>query len=198
MNNMYKVDASVKLDIAKSNYIEAGIHENIELKEVRYGVSDKGNEFIAFKFEDENGAVLTQTEWKASGKTEEQTLSKTINQIKRLKQIALVFMTENEYVINADSFKGFAEATIKLLGNKFVGKKVRIKAVYSDTGYVTLPNYSKFTFIEPMTTPKEKSLIKILSMDKTTRPEPTAAPQVTNPFEVTAPTATPAVDDLPF
>lgn len=206
---MYNVDSTVKIDVVKNNYIEAGITENVELKSIRYSMTDKGNEFIEFVFEDENGAKLTQTEYKPKGQTEEQTLERTIKQIKRIKQIicgydeknpaTITFVDPKDYIIRANDFKTFAEETIRILGNKYIGKKIRIKGVYNDNGFVTLPKYSTYAFVEPMSIPKEKSLLKLLSIDKMTRPEQTAPVGNTSPFETIASATKPtAGDDLPF
>ena len=203
----YNVDSTVKVDVAKNNYIEAGIVENVELKSVRYEVTEKGNEFIEFVFEDENGGKLTQTEYKPKGTTEEQTLERTVKQIKRIKQLVcgyddknpatMTFVNPNNYIIRANDFKTFAEETIRLLGTSYVGKKVRIKAVYNDNGFVTLPKYSTYAFIEPMSLSKDKTMIKMLNIDKLIRPEKSAPVGQPNVFEQMA-SATKPIDDLPF
>lgn len=203
---MISYNTEVKVDISKNNYVEAGIVENVELKSIRYEKTEKGNEFIEFVFEDENGSRLVQTEYKPKGKDESEELERTIKQIKRIKQIicgydeknpaSVTIINPSEYVIHANDFKSFCEQTIRIVGTKNVGKKLRIKAVYNDNGYVTLPKYSTYAFVEPMTILKEKSMIKILSIDKMTRPVPQASTGTSNPFEVT-PKAV-SNDDLPF
>ena len=207
----YKVDSSVNVEVSKNNYVEAGIVDNLELKSIRYAVTDKGNEFIEFVFEDETGAKLIQTEYKPKGNTEEQELERTLKQIKRIKQIicgynekdpkTYTFVNPSDYNINATSFESFAKETIRILGNKNVGKKVRVKAVYNDNGFVTLPKYSTYAFIEPMSLPKDKSIIKELSIDKFKRPEATANTNQSsaNVFDTVAAATKPqSVDDLPF
>ena len=47
-----------------SSYIEAGINDNIILKEVNVKKSPTNKDFIEFIFEDEDGKVATMTEWK--------------------------------------------------------------------------------------------------------------------------------------
>jgi hypothetical protein len=160
----YIVNSSVKLDLSNPLYMEAGIHENVELIDIKFNTSEKGNEFLAFTFTNPNGETLVHTEWKPD------TDDKILNQIKRIKQIALSFIPEDRYNINAADFKSFSEQTIALLSNACKGIKVRIKAVYKGK-YVTLPSYSRYTFIERMSV--EKSSIKILGMDSMTPPQPT-------------------------
>lgn len=193
-----------------NNYVEAGIIENVELKNVRYAVSPNGSEFIEFSFEDENGNKLTQTEYKPSSDDNTKLLDKTVKQMKRIMQIVcgsddknpdtITFISPSEYKIAANDFKSYCEAVIRILGNRFVGKKVRIKAVYSDKGYVTLPKYSTYVFIEPMSLPKEKSKIRILGIDQIVRPE-LSRPTFSNssPFETIAAATKPEpTSDIPF
>lgn len=198
----YNVDSSVKLELSTTNYLEAGIHEDVELKSIRFGVSPKGNEFIEFSFVDPSGRSLIHTEYKPTGTDEEKVLSRTINQIKRIKQIILCFVPESEYVVHANTYKEFCENTIKIVGNRNTGKKLRVKAVYSDKGFITLPGYSKFKFIESMDIPKEKSGIRILSLDQITRPVLTGSNPTVSPFDTiadaTKPNNTNPIDDLPF
>jgi hypothetical protein len=44
------------------SYMEGGINENIKLTRVRKDRTDNGNNYLAFDFEDKNGAKLTHTE----------------------------------------------------------------------------------------------------------------------------------------
>jgi hypothetical protein len=211
----YTVNNTVNTELSTSNYMEAGIHENVELTKVEYGVSPNNSEkeFIAFYFNDETGTQLSHTEWKPKDGFD--TTPKTIaNQIARIKQIvcgplqynknnvlinpeSITFLHPDKYNIDVDNFKDFATKTISLLGDTFKGKLVRIKAVYSNTGYITLPSYSKFAFIEPMTISLDKSKIRILSMDKITRPIQQAATSNANPFD-TSVVPTQPKDEYPF
>jgi hypothetical protein len=170
-------------------FMEPGIHENVELTEVKYGISEKGNEYLAFYFKNDNNEQLSHTEWKPSDSEQE----RIVNQMRRVKHIVTKFVPESEYVFNANSFKEFAENTIRILGNKNKGKKIRIKVTYSNTGFTDLPNY--VPFIESMDIPKEKSQLKISSIDKVTKDisTSTTATNSKNPFVTETKTS-----DLPF
>jgi hypothetical protein len=207
---MVTYNTNVQVDIKQPNFIEAGIHENIELKKIEYRISDKGNEFLVLTFEDENGATLIQTEWQPSKMDDEvKAQEKTSNQINRLRQIfcgydrknpeTMTFIPHKDFDIQATTFKEFCEKAINILSDKFVGKKLRIKCGYYKDNFVILPNYSKFPFIEPMTIPTEKSKIRRLSMDKFERPEFKTSVPTANSLETTTKKGSTSEDeDLPF
>lgn len=160
------------------NFIDVGIHENVELTNVRYDVSPNGNEFLAFDFQDEKGKTLSHTEWSPGDGQD----SKILNQMKRVRHIVVKYIPEENFIFEAQNFKEFATKTIELLGDAYKGKKVRLKVTYNTNNWADLPNY--LPFIELMDVPKEKSKLEIISIDKMqkdTQPDP--VPQATNPFE---------------
>ena len=179
---MYNVNKNIDSEGRSANFIDVGIHEDAELKGVEYKVSpDAGNEFMVFHFEKE-GKTLSHTEWKPKDVDPEKLENKTNNQIKRVKHIVTKFISEELYTFEVKDFKSFCLETIRLLGTSYIGKKVRIKVVYSFNNYTSLPNY--VPFIEKMEVPKEKSKLEILSIDKMTKERADVEPQVqTNPFE---------------
>jgi hypothetical protein len=186
-------------DLSSGNFMDAGIHENVEMVKVEYGKTPN-NEFIAFYFVGPKGEKLSHTEWKpkaTANNTPEQLAEKELNQMSRIKKIALNFLTKNEFVFSAHTFEAFANKVVNLLGDTFVGVKLRIKVVYSGK-YTSLPNYWKFPFIERMDTiPADKSKIKILTgIDKMVR-EPDKTPTTTNPFEAVG-NGPVAENNLPF
>ena len=201
---MYNVNKNIDSEGRSANFVDVGIHEDVELKGVEYKTSpDAGNEFMVFHFEKE-GKTLSHTEWKPKDVDPEKLENKTNNQIKRVKHIVTKFISEEMYVFTATDFKSFCLNTIKLLGDSYVGKKVRIKVVYSFNNYTSLPNY--VPFIEKMEVPKDQSKLEILSIDKMTKERADVEPTVQqNPFEVKvediAPTGGPQTDGdsgLPF
>jgi hypothetical protein len=197
---MYKVDKSVNSEARTTNFLDVGIHENVELTNVRYDVSpNAGNEFIAFTFE-MDGKTLIHTEYQPKDEDPEKLENKKANQIKRIKHIVTKYISEDLFVINAQNFKEFCESTIRLLGTSYVGVKVRLKVVYSFNNYTSLPNY--VPFIEKMDVPKEKSGLEILSIDKMTKTQPdTERNTQTNPYESTDKSASDTNkgdNDLPF
>ena len=160
---MYNVNESIDSESGGTNFLDVGIHEDVELVGIEYKTSSEGNDFMVFTFE-KDGKQVTLTEWTPKDADTDKLESKTKNQIKRVKHIITKFIPEDKYVFNATDFKSFCENTIKLLGTSYVGKKVRIKVIYSWNNYTTLPPYTPF--IEQMSVNKASSKLEILSIDK--------------------------------
>lgn len=196
---MYKVDKNVNSESRATNFLDVGIHEDVELVGVEYKVSPEGNnEFIVFHFE-KDGKKLSHTEWKPRDVDPEKLENKQANQIKRIKHIVTKFISEDVFVFEAADFKGFCNSTITLLGANYVGKKVRLKVVYSFNNYTSLPNY--VPFIETMGVSKEKSKLEILSIDKMTKTQADVEKPQSNPFDPTngiKKTNDEGSNDLPF
>lgn len=200
----------VKKDVA---FLTAGIHDNTYLTGVRYETSIQGNSFIEFKFE-KDGKIMTHTEWEPSKTTPRGELSqeefdlKLDNQYKRIEQILLCFYKEEELQFEDGNFKEFANWVIKMLNTDNVKQTpVRVKVVFNEKGYTTLPRYARYTFIEPMSVTEEKSVIAKLGIDNFDKPiiadnETSSA----NPFQVVNGTLDNTqgnepvnkTDDLPF
>jgi hypothetical protein len=200
----YNVTRDTESDSLSSSFMDVGIHEDVMMTNIEYKVTDKGNEFLAFYFVNPEGETLSHTEWKPKSESVE----RVENQIRRIKQIVTTFIPKDNYIFKAETFEEFAKMTVKLLGDFYKGKKIRIKVVYSDTGYTSLPQYWKFKFIESIDVTSEKSKIKMLSIDKVTRePKPDVENTTSNPIEekvserpslrVSLNVDTPK-DDLPF
>lgn len=188
---MYNVTIDLPSEQKEAGFLDAGIHENIEMTEIRYEKNEAGSEFIAFSFVNPiTGEKGSHTEWKARANTPEELANKEMNQMSRIKQIALCFIPKEKFVFSAISFEDFAKKTIALIGDAYKGVKLRAKFVYSNGRYTSLPNYWKFRFIERMDNNGNygqevvKTQIKVLSIDKMTRtPDPVAGTQ--NPFLTT-------------
>jgi len=160
-----------KKDIA---FLEGGIHENVNFVNVRKERSTGGNLFLEFEFA-KNGAKLTHTEWepnKRSEDTDEQFATKANNQVARILQVMGCFY-EKEALQNY-TFSEFDElySWVKSLMDAVdKNKLLRVKVIYGETGYTSLPKYAKYTFIESMDIPADKSKIKKLGIDVFDRPE---------------------------
>ena len=100
--------------------------------------------------------------------TDEDYQAKYDTQYSRMLQILECFYKEEELNFNGESFTEFANWVIDLLNKVDKETLLRIKFVYNNRGFVTLPSYAKFQFIERMDTPK--SNIKILDKDQLIRP----------------------------
>ncbi len=141
----------IKNDVA---FLDAGIHENVALANVRVGVSqNNNNSFIEFEF-NKDGYKLTHTEWeptKYGDQTDADFNEKINKQVARILQIMACYFDSSALSFEADSFSSFSQWVVAILSSADKTKLVRIKAVYGRNGYTTLPQYAKYTFIEPMT-----------------------------------------------
>lgn len=183
---LYDMNKKVPKEGNGSAYLEPGIYENIVLKDVVATQSPNGNPFLAFYFSDENGNVVPKTEWQPNGDNVE---TKVENQMKRVKHIAVNsgLLTEEEFIFQAEDFEDFTkkiEEKLKSKKDKWNDCKLRIKVVYDWNNYTTLPNYTKYTWLENMQIPREQSKIKILGIDKMERdvPDTTADTSQQSPF----------------
>jgi len=184
----------IPADSTGVRFMDSGIHENVELTNIRYDKSPKeGNKFLAFEFKNERGQELAHTEWEPRDQDETRLNQKITNQIKRIKHIAKRYMPEDSFNFEANDFEGFALKTIQLFGDLYKNKKVRTKVVYSNSNYTSLPNY--VPFIEEMSVPKEESKLEILSIDKMIRDKADRETPVTNPLDELPPITT---GGLPF
>lgn len=199
----------VKKDVA---FLPAGIHDNVKLIAVRTDKSINGNNFIEFKF-DKDGMGFTHTEYeprKLDQDTEETYQDKCDKQFSRIEQILKCYYPdEKDREFSGENFTEFAKWVVEKLENAIKEKDIltRVKVVYNDSGYTTLPRYAKYTFIEPMSTVNEgKSMIVKLGIDNFERPVK-ADPEVNNnnPLEVVTPEVNATVNastgessDLPF
>lgn len=173
----YIVNKSINSEARQTNFIDVGIHENVELKSIEYKISPNGNPFLVLTFE-KDGKLLTHTEYEPKDKDGNILENKKLNQIKRLKHIFTKFVSEEEFTIEEETFEGFCKNIIRILNGKFEGKKVRIKVIYSDKNYTSLPKY--VPFIEKMDV--EKSGLEILSIDKMSKDSPDKINTTTNPY----------------
>ena len=154
---------------------------------------------------------MTHTEWEPRKKTSFGELTqdefelKCDKQFSRVKQILECFYDEDKLQFEGESFKEYAKWVVGLLSaDNIKDKALRVKVVYNDKGYTTLPKYAKYTFIEPMvlpegfydkeTNPENKSLIRELSIDRFTKP--VIADKETKVDELSV--GNDPADDLPF
>lgn len=181
---IYSTELASKVTIAdnSSKYLEAGIHDNVKFTGVRAASSSTGKNFMEFRFE-KDGKELLHTEWEPSkkeGDTEEQNQTKVTNQVTRIMRIMNCFYPKGVLNFNGNSYKEFTDWVVTMLNAANKDILLKIKVVYNNKGYTTLPTYVKFAFIEPMIlpegfydkeiNPENKSLISELSIDQFTKP----------------------------
>lgn len=170
----------VKLSDNNSKYLEAGIHDNVKLASAKFAESPTGKKFIEITFE-KDGKTLAHTEWEPTtreGDSEEQNQSKATNQVTRIMRILKCFYPKELLMFSGSSYKEFANWAVTMLNNANKDTLLKVKVVYNDKGYTTLPSYVKFTCIEPMNIPmgfyeegKNESMIReITGIDQFTKP----------------------------
>lgn len=187
---MYSKERAQQITKNDIKYIPAGIQENVALRSARVTTSPQGNLFLEIVFE-KDGATLIQTEWKPTrfgNMTVEDVQKKEDNQFSRMMQILLCFYKDEELIFNSTTFEGWAEEISDYLNKADKTKLLRVKIVYNNKGYTTLPTYAKYTFIEPMTISKEDSTIVELGIDKFTRPVVADKEEVVDPIDTTTET----------
>ncbi len=204
---IYSTELASKVTITNNNskYLEAGIHDNVKFTGVRAAVSPTGRNFMEFRFE-KDGKELLHTEWEPSkreGDTDEQNQSKVTNQVTRIMRIMNCFYPKAVLNFNGNSYQEFTNWVVTMLNAANKEVLLRIKVVYNNNGYTTLPTYVKFAFIEPMVlpegfydkeiNPENKSLITELSIDQFTKP--IVADKETKVDDLSTPDTE---DDLPF
>ena len=172
MYSSQRAQAIQKKDVA---YLSAGIHDNILLDSYRTETSVAGNTFIELKFVSKDGQSVTVTEWEPSkgpNTNDADFNNKCDNQFKRIDQILSCFYPDDkDREFEGENFKDLVTWVINKLDKADKSILLRIKVVYNDKGYTTLPKYAKYTFIEPMSKVNEgKSVIVKLGIDQFDKP----------------------------
>lgn len=183
-----------------SSYIEAGINDNIILKEVNVKKSPTNKDFIEFVFEDENGKVATMTEWKNEKnmwiKTDEDLQRRDDLQFGRILQVVRCYL-ETIPEATFDSFNGminWAKITLDNIQEK-EKQLLRLKVVYDKNNYTKVSTNG--IFVEPMSV--GTSQIKKLSRDNFERQVVADVETQSAPFSSSNETiSVSGADDLPF
>lgn len=171
---MYSKERAQQVTKNDVKFIPAGIQENVALKSARVAESPTGRKFFEATFE-KDGATLVQTEWKPDNKngelSDEAVQKKEDNQFSRIMQLLLCFYKDEQLVFNGTKFEEFSKEVVDYLNNADKSKLLRVKVVYNDKGYTTLPSYAKYTFVEPMVLPEgQTSAITELRIDNFAKP----------------------------
>lgn len=167
-----RAQAIQKKDIA---FLGAGIHDNVTLESVRVDKSPSDNSFIEFKFVAPDGKSVVHTEWeprKIGDMTDDMLQIKCDNQFARIDQILECFYPNKESrQFTGENFTQFINWVATMLNNADKSIRLRIKVVYNNNGYTTLPKYAKYRFIEPMSVvDKGESVIVKLGIDQFDKP----------------------------
>ena len=189
---------------SSNKYMNAGINDNVTLKEVNVMKSPTGRDYLEITFEDANGATASLTEWKNEKnqwiKTDEDLQHRDNQQFGRMLQILKCYFDSIEDV-ELNTFSDMINWVKSKLDSVIGGKKLlRLKTTYDNKGFIRVSTYG--TFVEPMDV-KETQIV-LTGRDKTVRPEfkvddeksvdPLASPQESTPDNTIAEEKK---DDLP-
>ena len=170
-------------EITTTKVATAGINENVTFFKAESKKSpNQGNPFIELTFKTSDGLFVTHTEWaptKFEGMSDADLEAKYDTQYARMLQILECYYPEDQLNFNGETFVEFANWLVGLLENVDKSVLLRVKFVYNNKGFLALPSYAKFKFIERMDT--KESLIKILNKDQLTSPVPPADKETVNP-----------------
>lgn len=190
---------------SSNKYMNAGINDNVTLKEVNVMKSPTGRDYLEITFKDANGATASLTEWKNEKnqwiKTDEDLQHRDNQQFGRMLQILKCYFDSIEDV-ELNTFSDMINWVKSKLDSVIGGKKLlRLKTTYDNKGFIRVSTYG--TFVEPMDV-KETQIV-LTGRDKTVRPEfkvddeksvdPLASPQESTPDNTIAEEKK---DDLPF
>lgn len=164
---MYNLDQNVQENAG--NYFSVGIHENVTLKDITLETASNGNHYIKFLFVGEKGEEVFHTEFGADP-TRDDFQKKLKNFLIRIKHICTKFVPEAAVNINAPTLEAFATQLVTILKPNLPKTKVRLKLVYNNKNYTSVPMY--VPFIESMSVSKEESKLKLdPNFDKLTKDE---------------------------
>ena len=107
------------------------------------------------------------------------------------------FLEEDKVTITAQDFEGFCKQVITMLGNSYIGKKLRMKTVYSYNNYSSDPKYVPFMeVIDDVDI--SKSRLNVTSFDKMEKDEADNPAALTSTAPQNGAATEPAESDLPF
>lgn len=156
---------------SSNKYMNAGINDNVTLKEVNVLKSPNGRDYLEIIFEDADGAIASLTEWKNEKnmwiKTDEELQRRDNQQFGRMLQILKCYFETIEDV-ELNTFVDMITWIKSKLDTVISGKKLlRLKTTYDNKGFIRVSTYG--IFVEPMDV--EETQIVLTGRDKTTRPE---------------------------
>lgn len=187
---------------SSNKYMNAGINDNVTLKEVNVLKSPNGRDYIEIIFEDADGLIATLTEWKNEKNawitTDKELQRRDNQQFGRMLQVLKCYFETIEDV-ELNTFVDMITWVKSKLDTVISGKKLlRLKTTYDNKGFIRVSTYG--IFVEPMDV--EETQIVLTGRDKTTRPEIKVDDEKsTDPLGNATPDNTIAEDkkdDLPF
>ena len=203
----YSKKAAQEVSDFKSKYMPAGINENVRIDKVEVKTSPQGNKMFDITFINEQGQTAVHTEWEpkmAPWMKDKSDLERNqARQYKKMMQILLCYYSDAQINFEGESFAEFANWIATMINVADKSKKLRLKLVYNNAGYTTLPTSVDDTFIEPMELADgQEYKIKINPKDIIVRPV-VADKEIKNDNPFTTPEVATAAfnapaSDLPF
>ena len=203
----YSKKAAQEVSDFKSKYMPAGINENVRIDKVEVKTSPQGNKMFDITFINEQGQTAVHTEWEpkmAPWMKDKSDLERNqARQYKKMMQILLCYYSDAQINFEGESFADFANWIATMINVADKSKELRLKLVYNNAGYTTLPTSVDDTFIEPMELADgQKYKIKINPKDIIVRPV-VADKEIKNDNPFTTPEVATAAfnapaSDLPF
>lgn len=152
MFNTTTATATINPSEFTSDYMSAGINDNVYLKEVNVKKSPTGKDFLEIVFENEDGQTASLSEWKNEKglytKTDDDLQKADNAQFGRMMQIINCFYeTIEDTTLNsfADMINWVSSKLTPMIATK---KALRLKVVYDKKGYTTISRNG--IFVEPM------------------------------------------------
>lgn len=196
--------ATINADEFVSNYMSAGIHDNVTLKEVEIKKSTNGRDFLEITFQNASEQTASMTIWKNEKnqwiKTDEDLQKRDNAQFGTLMQIINCYYETIEDTTLNTFMDMITWVKSKLDPMIPIKKELRLKVVYDNKGFTKVSTLG--IFVEPMTT--EKSQIKKFAKDLFERPVQADVEKPSNPLTnpisipVTATGGSEDTNNLPF
>lgn len=155
---MYNTSEAKIFNAGEGDHLPAGIHENVTLLNARMDRSPIANSpFLEITFT-KNGQTVSITEWEPKrfdGMTDDDMKKKAMRQMGRMQQILECFYDEKDprMSFTGANFVDFSNWVTNLLAVADKTKLLKLKAVYNHKGFIGLPSYARYKFIEPMNLP---------------------------------------------
>lgn len=156
-----------------NNYLQAGINENVTLKEVNVKTTPNGINYLEIIFQ-KDGNIAPMTEWEnkksAWIKTDEDLQYRDNLQFGRILQVINAICDEPVGDVELNDFNSMINWVKDTLSPKINAQKsLRLKVVYDKNGFIKVS--SNGCFIEPMDVKQEDSKIIITGRDTISKPE---------------------------
>ena len=156
-----------------NNYLQAGINENVTLKEVNVKTTPNGINYLEIIFQ-KDGNIAPMTEWEnkksAWIKTDEDLQYRDNLQFGRILQVINAICDEPVGDVELNDFNLMINWVKDTLSPKINAQKLlRLKVVYDKNGFIKVS--SNGCFIEPMDVKQEDSKIIITGRDTISKPE---------------------------